>query len=239
MKKIYILYLIVSVLFGLFYYWLVREWIYSVLLGFIFLIFFTFFFENRRSNFEKTIIKSHEAINFINNFIISLSVTNSLNTAFTNATNNAAEPLKDRIESIEHLTIEDRIEYLYNYFNLEIYGVFINIVKQYVFNGGDIIKISQLLLRDSRQLEERIRDYKVSISAKMTDFLISWVLTFVVLLSMNLALKNISTDLTKFAFYPALIFVFFIIFIFNLMLVSQKQYDDSFIAKGEIRNEKK
>lgn len=238
MKWIYLIYVVISLILGSAYYFLTRNIWLAVALILAITCFLLFYFDSKRKKFYRVMNRTYEAINFINNFIISLSVSSSLNTALTNAKNSTSEVLQRQIDSIEHLAVEDRIDYLYGYFDIELYGVFINIIKQYTFNGGDIIKISQLLMRDSRNLEDRMHDYQVNLKHKFMDFTVSWGLTIIVLFAMHFSLKNLTANPTDFALYPILIFIFFFLLMANFALLISKAFDASFIAKGD-KNEKR
>ena len=239
MKRRYLVYITISLLLSALNLYVSESRMYSGILLGILLIFSFLFLDVKRNNFKETIKRTYEAINFISSFIITLSVNGSLLNAYKSATTNVSKELKSYIDQCENLRLDERIEYLYKYFKVQIYGVFINIMKQYIYNGGDVIKISQLLLRDSRNLEDRINEYEVQIKRKSVEFFISWGLTIVILVAMNLSLANLNTKPSSYAFFAPLVFVFFILFLLNYTLVILKIYDDSFIAKGVIENDEK
>ena len=129
MKTRYLVYVIISLLFGGSFFILTGDIIFSVASLLIFLLFFFLIYDKKRNYYKRNLSRSYEAINYINNFIISLSVNPSLTYAFENAKNSAQKGLRQQIESINHLPIEEQIAYLYRYFELPLYGVFINIIS--------------------------------------------------------------------------------------------------------------
>lgn len=233
MKLDLIIYILVPALVGVGNYFISKNLIYSIILFVIYLAFFFLFVAYKRNKYKRNINRSYEAVNYINNFIISLSVSKSFNNAFDNAKNSASKELRLQIDAIDYIPIESRIEYLYRYFEIPIYGVFINIIHQYVFNGGDILEISQLLIRDSRALEERLRDYEVQIKRKFIEFLVAWGLTTVILFALHFSIQSLGRALYSIDVYPLLIFIYFLLVLFNLYLILNKMYDLSFITKDD------
>ena len=84
MKIRYIVYIIVSLLFGVSNFILTFDFITSSGVLLLFLVFFFALYEKKRKYYKVNLSRSYEAINYINNFIISLSVNPSLNYAFEN-----------------------------------------------------------------------------------------------------------------------------------------------------------
>lgn len=233
MKIRYIVYIIVSLLFGVSNFILTFDFITSSGVLLLFLVFFFTLYEKKRKYYKVNLSRSYEAINYINNFIISLSVNPSLNYAFENAKNSASKELRQQIESIKHLPIEEEIAYLYRYFELPIYGVFVNIIKQYIFNGGEILDISQALIRDSRALEDRLLGFENISRRKFGEFITSWALTFVILFILQFSISAIYQSIHTISNYPILILIFYLIFLVSLILMTYRIYDISFMTKGD------
>ena len=233
MKYRYLVYFLISLFLAGSNFLITFNIITSVILLVIFSLFFYLFFEKYRSKYLRNMNRSFEAINFINNFIISLSINPSLVYALENARNSASKNLKMQLDSISHLNIEEQIEYLYKYFELPLYGVFINIIKQYVFNGGDILDMSQALIRDSRALEDRLYRFESISRSKFREFITSWLLTFVILFVLQFSISSIYNSVHQIENYPIMIFVFYFIFLTNLTMMTNRIYDISFMTKGD------
>ena len=135
MKYKYLVYILLSLLIGVSNFLVTQSIIFSIVLLLIFLLYFFLYLDRKRTYYKRNLSRSYEAINYINNFIISLSINPSITTAFENAKNSGSPELKKQIDAITHLSHEEQIEYLYKYFEIPIYGVFINVIKQFIFNG--------------------------------------------------------------------------------------------------------
>ena len=233
MKYKYLIYILLSLLIGVSNFLVIQSIIFSIVLLLIFLLYFFLYLDRKRTYYKRNLSRSYEAINYINNFIISLSINPSITTAFENAKNSSSPELKKQIDAITHLSHEEQIEYLYKYFEIPIYGVFINVIKQFIFNGGDILEISQVLIRDSRALEDRLLDFERMSLRKMKEFASSWLLTLVILFILQFSLNSIYTTIDQLSYYPLLIFIFFLIFLLNFYLMTEKIYDITFMTKGD------
>lgn len=227
------------IVFSLIYYLITFNWIYTLIVFIIYGSFFLLFYETKRKKYFNFLFRSYEAVSYINNFIISLSVTSSVYSTFNKIKENVSNELKLQIDSINHLDVETKIEYLNTYFELPLYGVFVNIIKQYIETGANILEISQLLIHDTRNLENRLHEFQVVAQKKEKEFLISWGLTFLILIIMQLSLstlvKNIEDELS---YFPILVLVYFIGFIGVYYFYCLKIFDTSFIVKGETYHEK-
>ena len=228
-----ILFVFVSLFAGVFCFFITRNLYFSIAVLLLYILFFFLYISPKRAKFKRNISRSYEAINFINNFIISLSVSCSLPKALENAKNSGSLNLKLQIESLSHLDVEKQIEYLYKYFEIPIYGVFINIIQQFVFNGGDILSISQLLIRDSRGIENRLNEFEQKSMRYFKELISSWGLSFLILGAIHISLANLYKEIYDLPSYPLLISVFFVLFLVNYAFLANKIYDIGFISKGD------
>lgn len=229
----YVIYLIISLIISAVGYFLTRSLLSTTLIFASYVLFFFLLLDPKRKKFKRNTSRAYEAINFINNFVISLSVSNSLTKALDNAKNSGSNDLKLHLNSLSHLEVEKQIDYLYKYFEIPIYGVFMNIISQYVFNGGDILSISQLLIRDSRGIENRLNEFEQKSKRYLKEFISSWALSFLILIVLHLSLANLYKQIYSLSFYPLLIFIFFLLFLVNFAFLLGKIYDISFISKGD------
>ncbi len=236
---IYIIYILVSLLMSLLYYFSSPNILYAILVGVLFLTLFFVVYEGLRKKYSKRLNRTLEAIKFINNFTITLSVNNSISTTYDSIINSSSNELKLQADTIKQFDVEERINYLGKYFDCPIYGVFINLIKQYIYNGGNILDISQLLIHDSRELEERINDYDFIAKRKTRDFLISWGFSVLILVilrsSLSQTVANFDGVLPS---YPILVFGYFLIVVVVASIYFYKRFDYGFIFKGVNKDEK-
>ena len=141
--------------------------------------------------------KHHEVFNFINHFIISLSVTSSLDQAFEDATIDAKGEEKALLESIAPMTTMEKLEYLPRYFEEDIYNVFLSIVKAYIEQGGDLIEIASPLLNEVTFNEEKNNSLETIRKKSLVQYGSLWFLSTIVLAFLRFGLSNFYDTLTK------------------------------------------
>ena len=147
--------------------------------------------------------------------------------------------LKKEVDSIEHLDIIEKLEYLRDYFNSSLYDFFLKIINQYEYNGGDIIGISQLLIFDSRNVETSLDNFLSVSKRKLVEFMILWGITMGILLILQFALSMFYETIVEMSFYTPSIFVFFIIFLIFLYFFLKHNFNLNFINEWrEKENEK-
>ena len=231
------IYFIVSVVFGLIFYYLTNNPIFSLATLLIYLVFFMSYYEIKYRKYKITIRKTRECIQFINNFIITMSVNNSINTTFDSLSSSFSNELIEQINSINHLTDEEKIMYLENYFVSPLYSAFTKLLRQFIEEGGNIIDNTHLLIFDTRVVEEDLNNF-ISISyRKVFQFCIMWSICFLILIVTKTALGNYYSQIQGMSYFPFSIFLFFLVFLGSLWLILKHFLDLRFINK-EIMNEK-
>ncbi|MDD3207624.1 MAG: hypothetical protein PHV19_03825 [Bacilli bacterium] len=158
---------------------------------------------------------ARECRQFLNNFLLSMSIRGSLAEAFENATMNADEQFKSELEYIEHLAIRERIDYLNKYFRFDIYYMFLNILTLYEDQGGDILTMSETLLQEVNRIEEAMIVAR-SLSTKRTmEFFILWSITIGIVIFMRFGLSSFYSRMLN-----GLIVIIMTALLFALLLVS-------------------
>jgi hypothetical protein len=210
----------------------------SIILVVITALFFIVIYERKRKLYFIIINKTHECINFINNFIVTISINNSLITTFNSLSSGFSHSLIEQINSINHLNDEEKIMYLENYFDNNLYTAFTKILKQYLIEGGNIIDSSHLLIFDTRIVEENLNNYLSLSKRKVFQFLLMWGICFFIMIIMHIFLGNYYTIIQKMTYFPYSVFAFFIIFLVCFYLLMSHYFNLDFINTEKKINEK-
>lgn len=203
------------------------------------LVFFFVLIEKEYQKYKKINRTTHECVNFINNFIISLSIHNTISATFEMIKESFSGELKKEVDSIEHLNIVEKLEYLSDYFNSSLYDFFLKIIHQYEYNGGDIIGISQILIFDSRNVETSLDNFISVSKRKFIEFIILWGITMAILLILQFALSMFYDTILNMSFYAPSIFIFFIMFLIFLYFVLKHNFNLSFINEWREKDNEK
>lgn len=175
--------------------------------------------------------KAHECYNFINSFIITLSVKESLEEAFDNATRNADGLFLEFLSNMKDMQIENKIEYLIKYFHYSSYRMFTKIIALYQEQGGNILKMSESLLSENNRIEQACIDNENESRKKAVEFAILWFLGFLVLVFMRFSLNNFYSTMLKSTIFMVLLISFFLLVLLSIHIFIVR-YSKS-IAKEE------
>ncbi len=150
-----------------------------------------------------------------------------------------SKELKNEVDNITHLNVDEKLEYLRSYFDSSLYDFFIKIINQFQYNGGDIIGISQLLIFDSRKIETALDNFLSVSKRKFVEFIVLWGITMAILIILQVSLSMFYQTIIEMPFYAPSIFIFFIIFLFILYVFLKHSYNLGFINDWrEKENEK-
>lgn len=237
MLKKTMIYILISLLFGIIFFYLTEKLVFSILVFIIYSMFFFIIFDPKYKYYQLIIKKTTECINFINNFIITLSINNSITATFDSLQNSFSNELIEQINAIGQLNDEDKIEYLENYFESPLYTAFVKLLKQYLYDGGNILDSSHLLIFDSRLIEENLNNFLSISKKKIFEFVLMWGICFFILIIIHIFLGNYYTIIQHMTYFPYSVFAFFIIFLICLGLILNHYVNLKFV-NGDIKNEK-
>ena len=214
----YLIYVFISALLaGSAYLVTQNYWIFAAVL-IIFIFYFILYFEDYRKKNLFIGTRYQECYQFINTFIIALSIKGSLIGSLEACQTNQSASLESELKGIEHIEIEERICYLTNYFPFYIYDMFLNIVSLHMEQGGDILSASKHLLRESRLIEEEHdKIYKMSIR-KLGEIIVLWLLAIIILVVVRFALTQFYELIVSKLFFQISIGIFYLFILLSLHL---------------------
>ena len=218
MKKLDIVFIILGVFLGILCYFSTKNLIFSILILVIFVVDYFIFMRKKFTRYFSLIERVHTSYHFINSFIISLSVKDSLEDAYQNGIRINNARLNAETKELNEMPVLERVKYLYGYFNLSIYKVFLNVLDLYQDQGGNILNMSDNLLRECTRTEKTLSD-TLSIGYKhLTEFIILWLMSFAILLFMRFSIEEFYMMMLNSPFVAPLIFIFFVICIASINL---------------------
>ena len=210
MKKIDIIFVILGLFLGVLIYISTLNYIFSIVIFVLFVVDYFILMRKKFIHYFSLIERVHTSYHFINSFVISLSVKDSLEDAYQNGIRINNARLNAETKELNEMVVLDRIKYLDSYFNLSIYKVFLNVLDLYQDQGGNILNMSDNLLRECTRTEKTLSE-TLSIGYKhLTEFIILWLLSFGILLFMRFSIEEFYLMMLKNALIVQLIFVFFL-----------------------------
>ncbi len=237
MLKRFLIYLIICLIIGGMNFYITNNVYFSIGLFIIGILIFSLGIDKSINQFFIKEKKTKEAINFISNFIITLSINKSILSTFNTVEESFSKDLKNQVYLINNLNVEEKIKYLSKYFALSIYDVFLNLIDQYIYNGGDVLKISQLLLFDVRKIEEKLDSHNDILIKKLMEFIILWIMIFVIVIIMKLSLADYFLKIASLDYFKYGMGIFYLGFYLNLLIFTLHGCNLDFIETSKIKNE--
>ena len=218
MRKFNLIFIFIGIALAALCYLSTNSVLYAALLAVIFLIDYFLLMRKRFVHYFSLIERVHTSYHFINSFVITLSVKESLEEAYQNGIRINNARLNAETEQLTEMTIIERIKYLKGYFNLSIYLMFLNVIALYQDQGGNILSMSDNLLKECTRTERTLSE-TLSIGHKhLKEFITLWVMSIGILIFMRFSLKDFYITMLKSSLFGMLLFVFFIICIVSINL---------------------
>lgn len=211
MKKIDIVFSIISLITGAIAF--VASNNIFLLVGTV-LVFELYYFVIVRKLIKKYLSKVntiHCCYHFINSFIITLSVKESLDDAYESGIRLENKEFNEETANLESMPIYDRIVYLRKYFNLAVYKMFVNILDLYQDQGGNILNISDALMRETTRTEKALADSISTGEKHLFEFAILWSLTFLILIFLRFGISEFYMTMLTSPLFMALLVFFFVL----------------------------
>ncbi len=160
----------------------------------------------------------HACYHFINAFIISMSVKESIEDAYQSGIRYEDKELNEITENLENLKVSDRITYLREFFNLAVFKMFINVLNLYQDQGGNILNMSDELISESTRIEKSLSESLIESNRYLGQFLLLWIMSVSVLLFIRFSISSFYVSMSKSSIFVGFLLVFFILILFSIHL---------------------
>ena len=160
----------------------------------------------------------HACYHFINAFIISMSVKESVEDAYQSGIRYEDKELNEITENLENLKVSDRITYLREFFNLAVFKMFINVLSLYQDQGGNILNMSDELISESTRIEKSLSESLIESNRYLGQFLLLWIMSVSVLLFIRYSISSFYVSMSKSSIFVGFLLVFFILILFSIHL---------------------
>ena len=218
MKKIDLAFIFIGILLGFLCYLTTNSILFAALTLVLMEADYFLLMRKRFKNYYGLIERVHTSYHFINSFIISLSVKDSLEDAYQNGIRIENANLKNETNELADLTVIERVRFLRDYFNLSIYRMFLNVLDIYQDQGGNILNMADNLLRECTRTEKTLTDTLAIGYKHLTEFIILWLMSLGILVFMKFSIKDFYDIMITNQIVVPLLFGFFVIAIFSTNL---------------------
>ena len=199
--------LIVSIALSLICFISTQNLITTAGIGGLSLIYFSIYANKVLTSKNNEIIKFQFCYQFINNFLIALSIKGHISGALASALESQNDETIDMLNSIESKDPMEKIKYLKEYFNFDIYSLFLDLINLYNEEGGEILQMSQYLLNKIHEDEEYLINAERLNQKALIEFSMLWIFTLLILIVLKFALNDFFAYVVKNNFYQIAIFL--------------------------------
>ena len=218
MQRTDLIFILLGFLLGTVCYLSTNSYIFSVLTFLILEVDYFVLMRKKFINCYSLIERVHTSYHFINSFIVSMSVKDSLEDAYLNGTRINNARLNAETKELTEMPVIDRVRYLKGYFNLSIYKMFLNVLDLYQDQGGNILNMSDNLIRECTRTEKVLSDTLAIGYKHLSEFIILWIMSFGILLFMRFSLVEFYQSMLNTPLIIYMLFVFFLICIASINL---------------------
>lgn len=218
MKTIIIIFSIVSVAVSAVCFIATNNIYFSIAVLLIYLLYFFVFQFKKIKKFQSLSKRVHSCCFFINSCVITLSVKDSFEDSYQSGLRIDDKQLKLYASELNEYSPYEKIVYLRKYFSLAIYKMFLNILEIYQDQGGNILTMSENLLRECTRTEKKLLE-STNIGVKhLIEFFLLWALSFAVLIFMKFGIGDFYNQMLNNSLIVPLIFAYFLLCLFSIHL---------------------
>ena len=183
---------------------------------------FIFLVRRQVDKYQEKTRRYHQCYQFINTYLISLSIKGSLAAARESSYNTADEDTREIVDSIKDLSEEEKLSYLNKYFRFDLYRLFLDTVFLWNEQGGDILVMSQYLINQVRLKEEYILSCESAHRSKLLEFCVLWGIAIAILVSLRFALSQFFSYISKTIFYQVAIVIIFLFILLSIYIMMRR-----------------
>ena len=191
----------------------------TILIFLLYNAFFLFVARKQINKSQQKVHRYHQFYQFINTFIISLNVKGSLNAALDSAYETSDSGTKEILDSLTDFSEEEKISYLSKYFKFDLYNLFVDTIKIWNEEGGDILKMSRHIIDQARYKEEYLLNCQSLNKSKTVEFVILWSIALAILTTLRFALSQFFSYIAKTLFYQIAVVVLLVFVLFSFFIL--------------------
>lgn len=218
MRKVDIVFIFTSLFVGVIAYLVSSLLIMGISVFLVYAVYYLMFIRKKIKIYLSKINQIHCCYHFINSFIITLSVKESIDDAYESGIRLNNKEFNEETEGLQSMPVYDRVVYLRKYFNLAVYKMFINVFDLYQDQGGNIINLSDALMRETTRTERSLAESKSIGEKRLVEFIILWILSFAVLLFLRFGISEFYVKMLSSTVFVVMIVIFFLLVLISIHL---------------------
>jgi len=190
--------------------------IFPIVIFVVFILYYIIFGRKMLVNYKDKQRRIHACYHFINSFIISMSVKESIEDAYQAGIRCPNKELEEITNELTQMKAYDRIIYLRDYFNLGVYKMFINVLNLYQDQGGNILSMSDELISESTRIEKVLTDSTAISNKYLGEILLLWIMSFGILVFLRFSISQFYDKMKTTLTFLGFLVLFFILLLFSI-----------------------
>lgn len=186
------------------------------------ILYFMIFVNKVIKNKDEKITRFQNCYQFINNFLIALSIKGHISGALASTLESQNEETIDLINSVDSKDPMQKVIYMKDYFKFDIYSLFVDLIKLYNDEGGNIIQMSRYLLNQIREDEEFIVNAERLNKKAIVEFVILWSFALSILIILKFSLDDFFIHIVKNIFYQISVVAIILFSLFSVHIAVRK-----------------
>ncbi|MCQ2815296.1 MAG: hypothetical protein MJ227_03300 [Bacilli bacterium] len=161
-----------------------------------------------------------QCYNFINSFIIGLSIKENITSSYEITLSSMNEEFLDEVKDINDLDSFEKLKYLDRYFQFDIYTLFVSLIEIYQEEGGNILDMSRFLLDELRNDYTYFETARNMGRRKIFEFGTLWFFSVLVLVIIRFALTDFYRIISPrpFFYISVVVMIAFLVFSIDFLI---------------------
>lgn len=220
--NLYLAGIVIGIIFYIVTFLALNDFILAAIPALLAIIYFCFMVQPQIKKMNDKIKSFRNSYQFINNFIVALSIQPVIDTAFDHSLSTLDEDFRDSVGEITTLNGLEKLKYLTNFFSFHSYQLFVDLVDLWQEHGGDILKMSNFLINDVRECDEYISICQQMHTKKVVEFAMLWFFSFIILAVLRFALSQFYVSIMSKPFFKIGVISVFIFALISCQLLVSK-----------------
>ena len=219
---IFLINFIVSIALGLVCFISTENIISSCVIFLITLLYFLIYANRIIKQKDEKISRFTSCYQFINNFLIALSIKGHVSGALASALESQNDETNDLIKSVDSNDPMEKLNYFKEFYKFDVYSLFVDLVCLFNDEGGDIIQMSHYLLNQIREDEEYLINAERMNKKSLIEFTILWMFSLSILLILRFSLDDLFLKIIKSLIYQTSVVCVLLFAIFSVHITVRK-----------------
>ena len=195
MKWRLILSLCFGIVFGATAFFALDHWLLGLGVGGVAMVTAFFYIIPIAEDFSAECRMKHECYLFIHSYLVSMSVSLSMDKSFSSASSQMGKEFHALDETLASMDAKEKVDYLCRYFVTPIYAMFLSVLELYCERGGDILRLSSELTAEASREERERMSYGKMATRKAFTFGFLWLAATGIMVFLRFGLSSFFSQL--------------------------------------------